>query len=366
MVSPVSQTMQSQLRSTSSLGKPSIFSRNKPLNNLNIMIVDTDYRLAALMKNILFGLGCQTVTTLRDAPEAIAFLDENPIDIILTENRLKSMSGLQLAGRVRSSKNPEHRALPVILMSAQSDREHVTQARDAGINEYMLKPFCAKSLLERIYQLIEKPRGFVISTYYVGPDRRYMPQNDNQPQEKRSDGAPFIVRHPPRLIDKRALYNHVVSGAPCMVVPDYALKKKIGFFVTEETQMSLPPMQLPLDGIALLRQEVQELKDAYAMLQKNPQKPQLFLDHLQKTALSIARNARYSGHTRVAQVAVLLVDFYRHYFNAKTRQHIKILYTYIDALATLTTHDIKGDGGNIGESLYRNLRDLMQHYGNAA
>lgn len=356
------QLAQSSLQSANSLGTPSLFSRHRPLANLHILIVDADHQLSALVRNILTGLGCRQVSLARDGAEALALLNESPADIIIAESNLKSIGGIALARKLRDAKEPALRRIPVLLMSANSDVGHVKQARDAGVDEYMLKPFCAKSLLAHIYGLIEKPRGFVISRHYIGPDRRRTPQNDNQPAGKRADGAPFVARHPPLMVGQQDLYNQVVSGAPRMLPPDYALKKKIGFAVTEDTKMSVPVISAPLEGIALLRQEVQELRDAYAMLQKNDSSPQLFLHHLQKAALSVARNARYSGHDRVAQIAVLMVDFQRHYFRAGRPQHIKILYTYIDALSTLVTHDIKGDAGSIGEALYQNLRDLTQYY----
>lgn len=352
----------SHIHSTSSLGKPSIFAKARPLEGLRIMIADSDHRLALTIENILFALGCKSVVIVHDGIDALATLKEQDVDIIITEHAIRSIDGLTFIQHLRQGEASPHRDVPVVMMTAHNDRQHVEAARDCGVDEYVLKPFAAKSLLERIYGLIEKPRSFILSSSYIGPDRRRTPQNDNFPKANRPDGRPFIARLAPRVVSKAALYSKLSLESPCVILPDYSLKKKLGFAVAPPLKVNMVTMRAPR-GKELLLDGLKQLKDAFEMQKKHSYQPTIFIAQMQKTAQTINRQARENGFERVSQVAVLLMDFCKHYYSPSHDQHMKVIYTYIDAISTLITNDIRGSGGVIGEALYQNLYDLMLFYG---
>jgi DNA-binding response OmpR family regulator len=85
--------------------------------------------------------------------------------------------------------------VPIILMTGYSAKIRVMEARDKGVTEFMVKPFSAKDLFARIEQLVEKPRKFVHSKGFFGPDRRRRKIDDyegprRRGAEKNSDGDP--------------------------------------------------------------------------------------------------------------------------------------------------------------------------------
>lgn len=94
-----------------------------------------------------------------------------PPDVILTEYWLSLMNGVEMLRTVRTDKGPL-RFTPIIMVSAETLREKVIAARNAGVTEYIAKPITAKDMLLRIREVIERPRPFVDSKAYFGPDRR--------------------------------------------------------------------------------------------------------------------------------------------------------------------------------------------------
>jgi DNA-binding response OmpR family regulator len=73
------------------------------------------------------------------------------------------------------------------MITGHSERSRVSAARDAGVNEFLVKPVTAKSLMERLTLIVNKPRNFVKSKNYFGPDRRRRPDPNYGGSERRKD-----------------------------------------------------------------------------------------------------------------------------------------------------------------------------------
>src|SRR5690606_1883747 len=135
MYSTASEYLKKHKQSKDPLGKPSILSRHKPLEHLDVMIIDPDLQLALLMKNILFGLGCQSITIERDGKAALEKLHETPVDLLIMESDLGDMGGLELAQELRRETEGGGRYLPIVMVTWHNDLRHVEQARDYGVDE---------------------------------------------------------------------------------------------------------------------------------------------------------------------------------------------------------------------------------------
>jgi response regulator RpfG family c-di-GMP phosphodiesterase len=85
---------------------------------------------------------------------------------------MEPMNGLEFIEKIRKSPESPNPYVPVILMTGYSDRARVEMARDAGVTEFLMKPYTSKDLYSRIVQIIEKPRQFVDCGTFFGPDRR--------------------------------------------------------------------------------------------------------------------------------------------------------------------------------------------------
>ena len=125
-------------------------------------------------------------------------------------------SGIELTKRIRTASDSPNPFLPIIMVSGYSEVARVLKARDAGVNEFLAKPVSAHSIYTRIKMLIERPRTFVRSPAFVGPDRRRC-GGDRYDGEERRGGVRVRPRTPNRpsrrrnLLDRRRFSDHPAS-----------------------------------------------------------------------------------------------------------------------------------------------------------
>lgn len=152
------------------------------LERLSVLLVEDSPFIRSLLINSLKILGVGTVVTKDHGGEAIEFLQlvkENPmkagvmsIDIILSDWVMSPVDGMMLLRWVRRHKDSPDRFMPFIMITGYSELEKVNQARDMGVTEFMSKPFTIKAVADKLAQIIERPRQFVHTKDYFGPDRR--------------------------------------------------------------------------------------------------------------------------------------------------------------------------------------------------
>ena len=147
------------------------------LAELSVLVVDDHANTVRLITDVLRAAGVGKVYSAPDgicAREQIA--QRNP-DIIFTDRRMPLMDGLALTRAIRMAAvrpdsltpNPE---VPIIMVTGHRSAREVEEAREAGINEFVMKPFTPAALLSRIQLVLNQPRPFIVSNVYVGPDRR--------------------------------------------------------------------------------------------------------------------------------------------------------------------------------------------------
>ena len=99
-------------------------------------------------------------------------LREKKCDLVLCDLAMKPMDGLEFSRDVRTGEDSPNPFVPIIMITGHTERHHVEAARDAGVTEFLAKPITAHSLFSRIAEIVERPRAFVRSETYFGPDRR--------------------------------------------------------------------------------------------------------------------------------------------------------------------------------------------------
>lgn len=142
------------------------------LGNLNILLVDDNQHMRAITSAILQSAG---VRRLREAPDGAAALEalrNHPVDLAIVDFNMYPLDGVEFTRLVRNSPDSANPYLPIIMMTGHSEKSRVTEARDAGVTEFVVKPITAKAILERMQAVILRPRAFVKAESYFGPDRR--------------------------------------------------------------------------------------------------------------------------------------------------------------------------------------------------
>lgn len=150
------------------------------LKKASILVVDDMQPMLALTASLLKIFGFTDILQAADVEKAWSlFCTKNP-DIVLTDWLMEPDDGLELVRKIRNDPASPNRFVPIILMTGFSHRIRVEQARDIGVTEFLVKPFRAKDMYARVEMLIEKPRRFVETEAFFGPDRRRRKGDDYQ------------------------------------------------------------------------------------------------------------------------------------------------------------------------------------------
>ncbi|MFM9889326.1 MAG: response regulator [Rickettsiales bacterium] len=113
------------------------------LSHIRVLLADRDYRTASLMHRILFSFGFRHIEMVTSGEAALESLRTLPFDLIITEWNMAPVDGITLIKAIRMAKDDERirRDIPIIMLTARTEVDHVQAARDAGINEFVRKPF---------------------------------------------------------------------------------------------------------------------------------------------------------------------------------------------------------------------------------
>ncbi len=142
------------------------------LQKVKIMVVDDRSFARSLLRRILGVLGCRRITEAQSVEVAWNAILLNPPDLVIVDWEMEKSDGLELVRRIRHEDNSPERYMPIIMLTAHSDPSRIIEARDAGVNEFIIKPLSPEILFTRLDAVIEHPRPFVRTGDFFGPDRR--------------------------------------------------------------------------------------------------------------------------------------------------------------------------------------------------
>jgi two-component system chemotaxis response regulator CheY len=155
--------------------------------SVTVLVVDDNHPMLEITKSLLLTFGVGQILTAKDGERAFElYLQYNP-DLVITDWMMRPMDGITLAKKIRRDKESVNPYVPVILMTGFTERHRIFEARDQGITEILVKPFKARDLYKRLYQIIEKPRQFVKSDEFFGPDRRRRALDDYNGARRRGE-----------------------------------------------------------------------------------------------------------------------------------------------------------------------------------
>lgn len=164
--------------------------------DLQVLIVDDNQHMRTILRELLRAVGIREAREARDAVEALDIMKTTSTDLVLVDLSMPVIDGVEFTHMVRTSSDSPNPYVPIIMITGHSARSKVLAARDAGVNEFVAKPVTAKSLMQRLTAIVERPRPFVRTATYFGPDRRRKADPDYQgpfrragDQEKESEAV---------------------------------------------------------------------------------------------------------------------------------------------------------------------------------
>ena len=122
--------------------------------SMKILIVDDFSTMRRIIKNLLRELGFSNTLEADDGQTALPIVRAGGLDLLITDWNMPNMPGIELLRQVRA--NPATRDLPVLMVTAEASREQIVQAAEAGVNAYVIKPFTAQTLEQKIDKIFSR------------------------------------------------------------------------------------------------------------------------------------------------------------------------------------------------------------------
>lgn len=141
-------------------------------SRLNVLVVEDNRHMLTLLMEVLRSLQFGKVHDVKDAVEAFKILKNFGADLILSDWNMEPLDGLDFVRLVRTANDSPNPYVPIIMVTGFTETSRVEEARDAGVNEFLAKPISIKGLTLRIIEVIERPRPFIRTKSFFGPDRR--------------------------------------------------------------------------------------------------------------------------------------------------------------------------------------------------
>jgi len=125
--------------------------------NIKILIVDDFSTMRRIIKNLLRDLGFNNTAEADDGTTALPMLQSSNFDLLITDWNMPGMQGIDLLKAVRADANLAQ--LPVLMVTAEQKKEQIIEAAKAGVNGYIVKPFTAQTLKEKMEKIFERIEG---------------------------------------------------------------------------------------------------------------------------------------------------------------------------------------------------------------
>lgn len=122
--------------------------------NMKILIVDDFSTMRRIIKNLLRDLGYNNTSEADDGQTGLPMLQSTKFDFLVTDWNMPGMTGIDLLKAVRA--DPKLASLPVLMVTAEAKREQIVEAAECGVNGYIIKPFTAATLKEKIDKIFER------------------------------------------------------------------------------------------------------------------------------------------------------------------------------------------------------------------
>lgn len=162
------------------------------MNRLNVLIVDDNKHMITIVKTLLRGFGISHFLEANDAAEAFDLVRSEHIDFIIVDYLMEILDGTDFVRLVRTGEDSPNPFVPIIMLTAYSERSKVIAARDAGVTEFCCKPVTANELYRKVQSIVNNPRPFIRTNNFFGPDRRRMKNSTYRGPERRQDSKEYF------------------------------------------------------------------------------------------------------------------------------------------------------------------------------
>jgi two-component system chemotaxis response regulator CheY len=314
------------------------------LKNLHILIVEDIAPMRELTSAVLKEQGVGTISYAADGESGYqAFCRLRP-DIILTDWVMPNMDGLEMTKMIRTDAGSPDKTIPIIMMTGFGSPHKISLARNAGVTEFLVKPFSATEVSKRIMKVIKSPRDFIITHNFVGPDRR----------RKKDEGAADDgnnKRIDPEGYTEIIKANHVLQAKVGIgQIPDDALLKSQSLI--EKNNFNFAP---------IAKQFLKQFRDALDIAHTETYTNRKSIERLINPVMQIKANARIFRYELLGDLASIMLNFLEN-MNELDEDAMAIIEAHHTTLSRIVSDELHGDGGSNGKSFQEELEAACKRY----
>ena len=163
-------------------------------NRLRFLVIDDNAHMRRMLRTLLHGFGAREVHEAEDGAAGLEAFTHYVPDVVITDWAMPIFDGLELTQMIRQPGANSNPYVAIIMLTGHSEKMRVTAARDAGVTEFLAKPISAKSLYQRILNVVANPRPFIKTKNYFGPDRRRNVNPNYVGPERRKGGNADVIK----------------------------------------------------------------------------------------------------------------------------------------------------------------------------
>lgn len=142
------------------------------ISELRVLLLEDNALTQRLVKSILKSFQVRDLQMMEDGAAGMKLLKHSEVDIIVCDFDMKLMNGIEFIKEVRRSKDEHIQTIPIIMLTGYTEQHRVVDALNSGVNEFLAKPIAPLQLYKRFVSIIDRPRTFIRSATFMGPDRR--------------------------------------------------------------------------------------------------------------------------------------------------------------------------------------------------
>lgn len=157
--------------------------------SLSILIADDDPTICEITAKILRKWDFKRVDTAQNGAEGFDLFSQHNHDLVVTDCLMEPMDGIELIKKIRNDDESPNKYVPIIATTGYTSPDFIDNLRDSGVTELLVKPFSTDDLTKRIVYMLNKPRQFVESKNFFGPDRRRREAPDYDGPDRRKGGS---------------------------------------------------------------------------------------------------------------------------------------------------------------------------------
>tara|TARA_R110000868_G_scaffold56866_11_gene176153 strand:+ start:211 stop:1305 length:1095 start_codon:yes stop_codon:yes gene_type:complete len=346
-------------------------------DRISLMVLEDNEYMLDILANSLKRMGFTRIQKFKNGKEAVEYLKltakgfgaaVEPIDIVISDLIMSPVNGLHLLQWLRDDKASPSRFMPFIMLSGAADRANVEQAREHGVNDFMAKPFSVDNIYKVLQRIIDAPRQFVTTQTYFGPCRRRSSKAGppNGMERRKPDESHATIVYSKDKVEKPS----APSDVWLFKLPNY-LKQKMG------SNAQRQPFRLPDDVLGDAEQQLKREAEGFLGWAKE------YLDRLSRQvteAKQVSGEARTANFEEINLIAhelrgqggtfgyPLITVFGKSLYEVtkppcrEDDSNLEIVKAHIDTMRAVLREKVEGDGGEIGQALFKALKMAITKY----